>query len=139
MAIAVSSSCASQFKIQRVVDIIENTVGAVLTAAHCFVNAAGQRYTITAVQVLVGAYIHPWPPEFSRFPFHHVLLQGDIDIDYKFPQEYREPAIDYIKWDIAVLTLPPSHVVPVTVVPANQYPTLGKSFSTQVATETRTC
>ena len=101
-------------------------MGAVLTAAHCFVNTAAQRYTLIYVKVLVGAYVNP--PEYGWFHLVH-LTPGLIDLD--FPQGYLQAVIDYIKWDIAVLTLPPDEVVPVEVVPVDAYLDLSKSSSAQ--------
>ena len=98
-------------------------MGAVLTAAHCLVNNARQRYTLVVVEVIVAAYVNP--PVTGR----HVAIIGDVD--YRFPPGYLESTIniDNVKWDIAVLTLPPELAVPEEDLPAYAYPSLGKLLS----------
>lgn len=115
---------------EKVVNTAYNALGAVLTAAHCFSNASRQRYILINVEVFVGAYDNPpygiW--------YHLVQLRGGID--YNIPEGYLRSDIDYIKWDIAMLTLPPENAVPLWAVPAFAYPRLGKPFFIQAAADT---
>ena len=109
------------------IDTTSIAAGAVLTAAHCFVSTAGQRYTLIAIRISAGAYVYT--------PDSDLFYLGN-EIDCKIPQEYLGRGIGYLKWDIAVLTLPPVDAVPEDIMPADAYPKLGKLLLAQVATKT---